>query len=102
MVSVYSVIMVAVTCNHFGVTNDVDLIMGTFSKSFASIGGFIASDEPVINNYLRHHSRSYIFSASNTPAATAAAKRGIRYHVKRTGTYPTFMGFDSLRIGWFP
>ena len=60
------------TCNHFGVTNDVDLIMGTFSKSFASIGGFIAADESVIN-YLRHHSRSYIFSASNTPAATAAA-----------------------------
>lgn len=58
-------------CNHFGVTDDVDLIMGTFSKSFASIGGFIASDEPVIN-YLRHNSRSYIFSASNTPAATAA------------------------------
>ena len=64
------------TCNHFGVTNDVDLIMGTFSKSFASIGGFIASDEPVIN-YLRHHSRSYIFSASNTPAATAAANAAL-------------------------
>ena len=63
------------TCNHFGVTNDVDLIMGTFSKSFASIGGFIASDEPVIN-YLRHHSRSYIFSAS-TPAATAAANAAL-------------------------
>ena len=60
------------TCNHFGVTNDVDLIMGTFSKSFASI----ASDEPVIN-YLRHHSRSYIFSASNTPAATAAANAAL-------------------------
>lgn len=60
------------TCNHFGVTDDVDLIMGTFSKSFASIGGFIASDAEVIN-YLRHNSRSYIFSASNTPAATAAA-----------------------------
>lgn len=60
------------TCEHFGVTNDVDLIMGTFSKSFASIGGFIASDAEVIN-YLRHNSRSYIFSASNTPAATAAA-----------------------------
>lgn len=59
------------TCDHFGVTDDVDLIMGTFSKSFASIGGFIASDESIIN-YLRHHSRSYIFSASNTPAATAA------------------------------
>jgi len=59
------------TCNHFGVSDDVDLIMGTFSKSFASIGGFIASDKDTIN-YLRHHSRSYIFSASNTPAATAA------------------------------
>ncbi len=64
------------TCNHFGVTNDVDLIMGTFSKSFASIGGFIAADEPVIN-YLRHNSRSYIFSASNTPAATAAANAAL-------------------------
>ena len=60
------------TCNHFGVTDDVDLIMGTFSKSLASIGGFIASDKDTIN-YLRHNSRSYIFSASNTPAATAAA-----------------------------
>lgn len=60
------------TCEHFGVTDDVDLIMGTFSKSFASIGGFIASDKDTIN-YLRHNSRSYIFSASNTPAATAAA-----------------------------
>ena len=59
-------------CDHFGVTEDVDLIMGTFSKSFASIGGFIASDKETIN-YLRHNSRSYIFSASNTPAATAAA-----------------------------
>jgi 8-amino-7-oxononanoate synthase len=46
--------------------------MGTFSKSLASIGGFIASDKDTIN-YLRHNSRSYIFSASNTPAATAAA-----------------------------
>ncbi|MDR1499832.1 MAG: pyridoxal phosphate-dependent aminotransferase family protein [Tannerellaceae bacterium] len=59
-------------CNHFGVTADVDLIMGTFSKSLASIGGFIASNSETIN-FLRHHSRSYIFSASSTPAATAAA-----------------------------
>jgi len=59
-------------CNHFGLTDDVDLIMGTFSKSFASIGGFIASDKDTIN-FLRHNSRTYIFSASNTPAATAAA-----------------------------
>ncbi|MDL2322522.1 pyridoxal phosphate-dependent aminotransferase family protein [Bacteroidales bacterium OttesenSCG-928-A17] len=60
------------TCDHFGVTKDVDLIMTTFSKSLASIGGVIAGDEAVIN-YLRHNSRPYIFSASNTPAATAAA-----------------------------
>jgi 8-amino-7-oxononanoate synthase len=46
--------------------------MGTFSKSLASIGGFIAGTKPVID-YLRHTSRPYIFSASNTPAATAAA-----------------------------
>lgn len=64
------------TCDHFGVTKDVDLIMGTFSKSFASIGGFIASDNEIIN-YLRHNSRSYIFSASNTPAATAAANAAL-------------------------
>ena len=63
-------------CDHFGLTHEIDLIMGTFSKSLASIGGFIASDEPVIN-YLRHHSRSYIFSASNTPAATAAANAAL-------------------------
>ncbi|MDR3251196.1 MAG: aminotransferase class I/II-fold pyridoxal phosphate-dependent enzyme [Tannerella sp.] len=60
------------TCNHFNVTDDVDLIMGTFSKSFASLGGFIASDKDTIN-YLRHHARTYIFSASCTPASIAAA-----------------------------
>ena len=60
------------TCNHFGVTDDVDLIMGTFSKSLASIGGFIAADSSIIN-WLRHNARTYIFSASNTPAATASA-----------------------------
>jgi len=60
------------TCDHFGVTKDVDLIMGTFSKSFASLGGFVASDKDTIN-YLRHHARTYIFSASCTPASVAAA-----------------------------
>ena len=59
-------------CDHFGLTDEVDLIMGTFSKSMASIGGFIAGDADTIN-YLRHTCRTYIFSASNTPAATAAA-----------------------------
>ena len=64
------------TVNHFGLTKDVDLIMGTFSKSFASLGGFIATDKEV-TNYLRHHSRSYIFTASITPASTAAALKAI-------------------------
>ncbi len=59
-------------CNHFGLTDEVDLIMGTFSKSLASIGGFIAANKVIIN-YLRHTARTYIFSASCTPAATASA-----------------------------
>lgn len=58
-------------CNHFGLTDKVDLIMGTFSKSLATIGGFIATDADTIN-FLKHHSRSYIFSASISPAATAS------------------------------
>ena len=68
-------------CHHFGLQDDVDLIMGTFSKSLASIGGFIASDKDTIN-WLRHNSRSYIFSASSTPAATAAAMEAL--HIIRT------------------
>lgn len=68
-------------CNHFGLVDDVDLIMGTFSKSLASIGGFIAADKATIN-WLRHNSRSYIFSASNTPAATAAAREAL--HILKT------------------
>ena len=63
-------------CHHYGVADDVDLIMGTFSKSFASLGGFIATDKE-ITNFLRHHSRSYIFTASITPASTAAALKAI-------------------------
>ena len=59
-------------CDHFGLTKDVDLIMGTFSKSLASIGGFIAGNQTVID-CLRHTCRTYIFSASMTPASTAAA-----------------------------
>ncbi len=63
-------------CDHFGVLDDVDLVMGTFSKSLASIGGFVAGDYPVIN-YLRHNARTNIFSASITPAATAAASAAL-------------------------
>ena len=63
-------------CDYFGVTDDVDLIMGTFSKSLASVGGFIAGDKDTIN-YIRHNCRTYIFSASDTPAATAAAMEAL-------------------------
>lgn len=59
------------TASHFGVTDEVDLIMGTFSKSLASIGGFIAADKDTIN-YLKHHARSLIFSASIAPANAAS------------------------------
>lgn len=68
-------------CDYFGVTDDVDLIMGTFSKSLASVGGFIAGDRDTIN-YIRHTCRTYIFSASDTPAATAAAMEAL--HIIKT------------------
>lgn len=58
------------TCEHFNVEDDVDLVMGTFSKSFASLGGFIAGGEKVIS-YIKHHARALIFSASITPASVA-------------------------------
>jgi len=58
------------TASHFGLTKKVDLIMGTFSKSLAALGGFIASDFETIN-YIKHNSRSLIFSASITPASAA-------------------------------
>lgn len=64
------------TSSHFGLTDKVDLIMGTFSKSLASLGGFIASDKYTIN-YLKHNSRSLIFSASITPASAAAVLAAI-------------------------
>ena len=64
------------TASHFGLTDKVDLIMGTFSKSFASLGGFIAADKEVIN-FIKHNSRSLIFSASMTPASAAAVLASI-------------------------
>lgn len=59
------------TAAHFGVTDDVDLIMGTFSKSFASLGGFIAGDELVID-FIKHNSRPFIFSAAMAPPSVGA------------------------------
>ncbi|MBR0037591.1 MAG: pyridoxal phosphate-dependent aminotransferase family protein [Bacteroidales bacterium] len=63
-------------CDHFGLSADVDIIMGTFSKSLASIGGFIATDS-VTANYLRHNARPFIFSASATPAAIGAVNAAL-------------------------
>ncbi|MEN6571997.1 MAG: aminotransferase class I/II-fold pyridoxal phosphate-dependent enzyme [Anaerolineaceae bacterium] len=68
------------TVAHFGATKDVDLIMSTFSKSFASLGGFIAGDEDTIH-YIKHNARALIFSASIPPANAAAALAAL--HVMR-------------------
>jgi len=64
------------TAAHFGLTDEVDLIMGTFSKSLASIGGFIAGEEDVIH-YIKHFGRAFIFSASNSPPDAAAARAAL-------------------------
>ncbi len=63
-------------CDHFGLSDQVDIIMGTFSKSLASIGGFIATDS-ITANYLRHTARPFIFSASATPAAIGAVNASL-------------------------
>jgi 8-amino-7-oxononanoate synthase len=60
------------TASHFNLENEVDMTMGTFSKTFASLGGFVVADHSVIN-YLKHHAPALIFSASPTPPAVAAA-----------------------------
>lgn len=64
------------TASHYGVTAKTDLTMGTFSKTFASLGGFVAGPERVLN-YLKHHSPALIFSASPTPASVASALRAL-------------------------
>ena len=64
------------TAEHFGVESDVDLVMGTFSKSLAAIGGFVAGDALVID-YIKHNARSEIFSAAPPPASIAAAAKAL-------------------------
>ncbi len=64
------------TTDHFGLEDEVDLVMGTFSKSFASLGGFVAGDKYVID-YIKHHARSLIFSASMPPAAVATVEAAL-------------------------
>ena len=91
------------TAAHFGLTKDVDLIMGTFSKSFASLGGFVAGDKDVIN-YIKHTARSFIFSASlpapNAMAAYAALEimETEPWHVEKLWENAHFMlnGFRQL------
>ncbi|PKK96640.1 MAG: 8-amino-7-oxononanoate synthase [Tenericutes bacterium HGW-Tenericutes-3] len=65
------------TAEHFGLEKEVDIIMGTFSKSLASLGGYMAADKDIIE-YIRHNSRPYIFSAALPPANTAAALAALR------------------------
>ncbi len=65
------------TAEHFHLEDKVDIVMGTFSKSFASLGGFIAGDEETIH-YIKHHSRTLIFSASPPPAAVAAVRATLK------------------------
>jgi 8-amino-7-oxononanoate synthase len=65
------------TAEHFGLENEVDIIMGTFSKSLASLGGYVAGEKDVVD-YIRHNSRPYIFSAAIPPANTAAALAALR------------------------
>ncbi len=60
------------TASHYGLEKEVDMTMGTFSKTFASLGGFVVGERPVIN-YIKHHAPALIFSASPTPASVAAA-----------------------------
>ncbi|HEY9054865.1 MAG TPA: aminotransferase class I/II-fold pyridoxal phosphate-dependent enzyme [Rectinemataceae bacterium] len=91
------------TAWHFGLTDQVDLIMGTFSKSFASLGGFVAGDKDVIN-YIKHTARSFIFSASlpapNVMAAFAALEvmETEPWHVKKLWENAEFMikGYKAL------
>jgi len=89
---------------HFGVTDQVDLIMSTFSKSFASVGGFIAGDEQVIH-YIKHHARAMIFSASLSPANAAAALEALHImreepvHAERALKNGAYMRQEMRRIG---
>jgi 8-amino-7-oxononanoate synthase len=88
------------TAAHFGVTDQVDLIMSTFSKSFASIGGFVAGDFPVID-YVKHHARSLIFSASIPPANTATVLAALQVMREEPQMFATLKANgDFMRQGF--
>ena len=93
------------TSAHFGLTDQVDLIMSTFSKSFASIGGFVAGDDVVIH-YIKHHARALIFSASISPSNTAAALAALHVmqeepeRIQRVNQIGEYMRRELQRLGF--
>jgi 8-amino-7-oxononanoate synthase len=93
------------TAAHFNLTEEVDLIMSTFSKSFASLGGFIAGDDDIIH-YIKHHARSLMFSASIPPANVAAAKAALEImrtepeRIERLNTLSARMRREFQRLGF--
>jgi 8-amino-7-oxononanoate synthase len=93
------------TAAHFGLSKEVDLTMGTFSKSLASLGGFIAGDEDVIH-YIKHHARSLIFSASITPPSAASALAALDVmrqepeRVRRVNEIGEYMRTNLQRLGF--
>ena len=93
------------TAAHFNMTGDVDLIMSTFSKSFASLGGFIAGDENIIH-YIKHTARTMIFSASIPPSNAAAALAALHVmqeepqRVQRLTDIATYMRKEYRRMGF--
>jgi 7-keto-8-aminopelargonate synthetase-like enzyme len=93
------------TAAHFGLTDEVDLIMSTFSKSFASLGGFIAGDEQVVH-YIKHFARSLIFSASIPPSNTAAVLAALDVmrtepeRVERLLQIANYMRTEYQRLGF--
>ena len=93
------------TAAHFGLTNEVDLIMSTFSKSFASIGGFIAGDDTIVH-FIKHHARALIFSASISPSNTAAALAALHVmqeepeRIQRINEIGDYMRRELKRLGF--
>jgi 7-keto-8-aminopelargonate synthetase-like enzyme len=93
------------TAHHFNMHNDVDLVMGTFSKSFASIGGFIAGSADVVH-YIKHKARPFMFSAAMSPAATATALKCLDImetepeHIQNLRKNSAYMAENLKRIGY--
>lgn len=93
------------TSIHLGVSDGVDLVMGTFSKSFASLGGFVAGSEPVIH-YIQHHARSLIFSASMPPGNVAAVSAALDVmieepeRIRRVNEIGDYMRVEFRRMGF--